>query len=266
MKRLATKATKSTKVICIFFVLFVPFVANFFAQDSTTIPLKRFAVIRVNQQDINRVPNDLRLIFADPVPDAEIVNTLNDATVRVGFTARLPKSSKTPQFGVIAPIGEELKINVAQLRAALSDAKAGDVTVPDSWDGMTIGLTQRSGVFADFGGFFLVQAPLQTMSVRSGFPMDQFVEVLCRILGMNAAQARTIRQTFAATPMAFFPIPTRYDMDVHDVKLHAGTGTLLQNGSKQGELALAWSDDERTYFLSGQLTEAEAVSTADSIQ
>jgi hypothetical protein len=66
--------------------------------------------------------------------------------------------------------------------------------------------------------------------------------------------------------MAFFPIPTRYDMDVHDVKLRAGAGTLLQNASKQGALALVWSDDDRTYFLSGQLTEAEALSTADSIQ
>jgi hypothetical protein len=264
MRRLATKGTK--RIQAAFLLFFVLFVANLFAQDTTSIPLKRFAVIRVDQQDINRVPNDLRLIFADPVPDAEVVNSLNDATTRVGFTARLPKSGKPVQFGVIAPISEQLTINVAELRAALRDAKASDLTVPDSWDGVTIDVKQRSGVFADFGGFFVVQAPLQTMSVRSGFPMDQFVEVLCRILGMNAAQARTIRQTFAATPMAFFPIPTRYDMDVHDVKLRAGTGTLLQNGSKQGELALAWSDDDRTYFLSGQLTEAEAVSTADSIQ
>jgi hypothetical protein len=83
---------------------------------------------------------------------------------------------------------------------------------------------------------------------------------------MNAGQARTIRQTFAVTPLAFFPIPTRYDMDVHQVKLRTGSGTLLQNSSKQGEIALAWSDDDRTYFLSGQLTEAQAIATADSIQ
>jgi len=266
MKKLATKGAKSTKVVWTLFVLFVPFVAILSAQDTTSIPLKRFAVIRVNQQDINRVPNDLRQIFADPVPDAEVVNSLKDATARAGFTARLPKSDKTPQFGVVAPVSEQLKISVAELRAALSEAKAGDVAVPDSWDGVTIDVTQRSGIFADFGGFFVVQAPIQTMSVRSGFPMDQFIEVLCRILGMNAAQARTMRQTFTATPIAFFPIPTRYDMDVHDVKLRTGTGTLLQNGSKQGEMALAWSDNDLTYFLSGQLTEAEAVSTADSIQ
>jgi hypothetical protein len=55
-------------------------------------------------------------------------------------------------------------------------------------------------------------------------------------------------------------------MDIHDVKLRTGTGTFMQNGSKQGEVALAWSDEDRTYFLSGQLTEAEAIATADSIR
>jgi hypothetical protein len=254
------------KLATTLFALFVPFVAYLSAQDTTSIALKRFEVVRADQADIARVPNDLRQIFADPVPDAEVVNSLNDATMRVGFTARLPKSDKAPQFGVVAPVGEQMKINTAELRHALADAKAGDVDVPDSWDGMTIDLQQRSGVFADFGNFFIVQAPLLTLNVRPGFPLDQFTEVLCRVLGMDAAQSRAIRQTFAVTPMAFFPIPRRYDMDVHQVKLRAGSGTLLQNGSKQGELALAWSDADRTYFLSGQLTEAEAIATADSVQ
>jgi len=244
----------------------VPFVANLFAQETTSIPLKRFEVIRINQADVQRVPNDIRPIFADPVPDAEVVSSLSDATMRVGFTARLPKSDKTPQFGVVSPVGEQLKVSVSELRSALAEAKATDVTVPDAWDGVTIDLLQRSGVFADFGDFFLVQAPVLSMSVRQGFPMDQFMEVLCRVLGMNAQQARSVRQRFAVTPMAFFPVPTKYDMDVHDVKLKTGSGTFMQNGSKLGEVALAWSDADRTYFLSGDLSEAKAIEIADSIQ
>ncbi|HEY2385244.1 MAG TPA: hypothetical protein VGK48_29060 [Terriglobia bacterium] len=236
------------------------------AQDSTTVKLSRFEIVRVDQADINRVPNDLRSIFADPVPDSEPVSDLSEATKRVGFTARLPKSDKPPQFGIVAPVGEQLKISVSELRKALQDAKAADLMVPDSWDGVTIELQQRSGVFADFGKFFLVQAPILTLTMRSSFPLDQFVEVLCRVLGMDAAQARSIRQTFMAMPMAFFPVPRKYDMDVHQVKLRAGSGTLFENGSKQGEMALAWSDADRNYFLSGLLTEAEAIAIADSIQ
>lgn len=263
---MAIKKGLSTKRLFALLVCFVPLAANLFAQDLTSVQLKRFEIIRADQPDINRVPNDLRPIFADPVPDSELVSDLNEATRKAGFTARLPKSDKPPQFGVIAPIGEQLKINAGELRKALADAKATDVTVPDSWDGVTIEMQQKRGIFADFGKFFLVQAPTQTFTMRSGFALDQFVEVLCRILGMNAVQARSIRQSFMAAPMAFFPIPRKYDLDVHQVKLRAGSGTLFQNGSRQGELALAWSDADRSYFLSGQLTEAQAVATADSIQ
>jgi hypothetical protein len=242
-------------------------VATLLGQDATvSVALKRFEVIRVSAADIQRVPNDLRLIFADPVPDAEVVNSLNDATMRAGFTARLPKSDKPPQFGVVAPVSEQIKIDVAGLRSALHDANADDVVVPDSWDGVTIDIKQRSGVFADFGGFFFVQAPPLTLTVRSGFPLDQFTEVLCRVLQIPAAQAREIRERYGATPINFFPISRKYDMDIHEVKLRSGAGLLMQNGSKQGELALAWSDADRTYFLSGQLTETQAIATADSIQ
>src|SRR5579862_953658 len=104
--------TKSSVIMIFIFVPFVLFVANLYAQNPTTVALKRFEIIRVDQADINCVPNDLRQIFADPVPDSELVSGLSEVTKRVGFTARLPKSDRTPQFGVVAPIGKELKISI----------------------------------------------------------------------------------------------------------------------------------------------------------
>jgi hypothetical protein len=223
-------------------------------------------VIRVDTQDIERVPSSLRQIFADPLPDAEVVNNLNDAATRAGFTARLPKADKPQQVGVISPTSVQLKINVAELRVALNDAKATGVVVPDAWDGLTVNLQQRAGVFVDFGDFFLAQAPARTLSVEKELPLDQFIEVLLRVLGMDAMQARDMRQAFLAAPAGFFPIPKRFEMDIHPVKLRTGSGLFLQNASKQGEVAMAWSDSDRTYFLSGFVTESQAVSMADSLQ
>ena len=119
-----TRSTRGTRRIRSFLCLlcFLCSVPSY-AQYS----LKRFEVIRVDANDIDRVPSSLRQIFADPVPDAEVVGSLNDATTRVGFTAKLPKSDKTPQFGVISPTSEQLKINVGELRAALNEAKASGV-------------------------------------------------------------------------------------------------------------------------------------------
>ena len=269
--RLATKGTKSTKgniknfvryLLCFLCLLWLISPVPSFAQ----IVLNRFEVIRVDSQDIERVPGSLRQIFADPLPDAEVVNNLTDATTRAGFTARLPKSDKPQQVGVISPTSVQLKINVAELRAALNDAKATGVVVPDAWDGLTMNLQQGAGVFVDFGDFFIAQAPARTLSAEKGLPVEEFLEVLLRVLGMDAMQARALRQAFAAAPAGFFPIPKRFEMDIHPVKLRTGSGLFLQNASKQGEVALAWSDADRTYFLSGFVTESQATAMADTLQ
>jgi hypothetical protein len=220
----------------------------------------------VDSEDIQRVPGSLRQIFADPLPDAEVVNNLTDATTRAGFTPRLPKSDKPQQIGLISPTSVQLKINVAELRAALNDAKATDVMVPDAWDGLTMNVQQRAGVFVDFGDFFLAQAPARTLSAEGSLPVPEFMEVLLRVLGMDARQARELRESFAAAPAGFFPIPKRFEMDIHPVKLRSGTGLFLQNASKQGEVAMAWSDADRTYFLSGFVTEPQATGLADALQ
>ena len=70
----------------------------------------------------------------------------------------------------------------------------------------------------------------------------------------------------AANPAVFFPIPTQYEMDIHEVRLNSGSGLLLQNGSKIGDLALVWSTADYIYFLTGALTETQAIELVNSIQ
>jgi len=89
---------------------------------------------------------------------------------------------------------------------------------------------------------------------------------LFRVVGIDAPDARTLRQKFAANPAVLFPIPIRYEMDIHEVRLNSGSGLLLQNGSKIGDLALVWSTADHIYFLTGGLTEAQVIELANSIQ
>src|SRR5207244_1009880 len=98
-------------------------------------------------------------------------------------------------------------IGVGDLADALREAKATNVTVPQNWDRITIAIEQGWGILADYGNFLITQAPPLTLNAPSGFPLDQFVEVLSRVVGVNAPAARTLRQNFAANPAAFFPIP-----------------------------------------------------------
>ena len=238
----------------------------FTLQSSQAVALKRFEVLRVDPAGMERLPPSLRAIFRDPVPGAEPVDSLDEAVKRAGFDPRLPKSTNTPQFGVMDPVHAQITIGVADLNRALTEMKGTDVAIPQNWDGITIGIEQGRGILADYGDFFITQAPALTLSVPAGFPFDQFVEVLSRAVGMNAAEARTLSRRFAANPAVLFPISVRYDMDIREVRLNSGPGLLLQNASKIGELALAWSSADRSYFVTGQLTEAEAIDLANSIQ
>jgi hypothetical protein len=55
-------------------------------------------------------------------------------------------------------------------------------------------------------------------------------------------------------------------MDIREVQLTSGPGLLVQNAGKGGELAFMWSTTDRSYFLSGLITEDEAIALANSLQ
>ena len=244
-------------------LLFLLFLA---LQSPQSIELKRFEILRVDEQQMERLPLSLRAIFADPSPRAEPVDTVDQAAARAGFTPRLPKSSDKPELGVMDSIRGEATIKIAEINAALHDSNIPDVAIPKEWDGVSIGIQQPPGILADYGAFILTQAPPLKLTVPSGFPLDRFMEVISRVLGINAKDASTIREKFTASAALFFPIGKRFDMDIHEVRLNSGSGMLLQNGDKIGELALAWSTADRTYFITGQLTEQQAIEVANSIQ
>jgi hypothetical protein len=235
-------------------------------QAVQPVTLKRFEVLRVDRADIERLPESLRGVFADPSPSAEAVATADEAAARAGFTPRLPKSTDKLEFGVTDSFKGQATIHIDELNAALRNANASDIAIPREWDGVEITIQQGSGILTDYGGFFITQAPPLTLTAPSGFPLDRFMEAIFRILGVNAMEASKLREKFAANPAAFFPIGTRYEMDIHEVRLNSGSGMLLQNADRIGELAFAWSTTDRSYFITGQLTEAKVIEIANSIQ
>jgi hypothetical protein len=235
-------------------------------QAQQAFLLKRFEVLRVDSDEIRKVPGSVRAVFMSPVPDGEPVKDLEEATRRAGFTPRLLKSPSVSQFVVTDPVDVTIKINASELSAALRESKVSDMAVPQQWDGAVITLHQDRGILTDYGDFLIAQAPPLTLKTPSGFSIDQFFEILFRIAGIDAAKARALRQDFAANPASFFPIASRYDMDNRQVRLSSGSGLLLQNAEKGGELALMWSDGERSYFLSGLLSEDRAIATGNALQ
>jgi hypothetical protein len=235
-------------------------------QSTQTVALKRFEVVRVNPSGMETLPESLRPLFADPTPGADAIGSVEEAAVRAGFTPRLPKSENKPDFGVIPAVHGEATISISELNAALSNAHATDVTVPQDWNNVKITIQQEAGILADYGGFLITQAPPLTLIAPAGFPLDRFMEIVFRIIGMSASDARVLRGKFAANPTAFFPIPPRFDMDIHEMRLNSGSGMILQNADKVGDLAFAWSSADRSYFITGHLTEAQVEEIANSVK
>jgi hypothetical protein len=238
----------------------------FALQSTQAVALKKFEVVRVNPSGMETLPESLRPIFADPTPGADAIDTVEEAAVRTGFTPRLPKSESKPEFGVIPPIHGEATINVNELNAALRNAQATDVVLPQDWNNVKITIQQAAGILADYGNFLLTQAPPLTITAPAGFPLDRFMEIVFRIVGMSAPDARALREKFATNPMVFFPIPPRFEMDIHETRLNSGSGMILQNADKIGDLAFAWSSADRSYFITGHLTEAQALEIANSLK
>jgi hypothetical protein len=253
---------RNSSLLCILcFLWFLPLL------QSQTLALKRFDVIRADSDGINKVPQSLRNIFEGPVQNlASPVANVEEAARRLGYAPRLPASAKPMELFITDPVRDDSKIAVAELTDGLREAKITDASVPQAWNGVTIQLRQGAGLIADYGEFFIAQSPPMTMSVPDGFPLDQFLEVLLRLAGIPSADARTLRQKFAAGPALYFPIPPRYEMDIKEVRLNSGAGLLLQNADKGGELAFMWSTEDRSFFLSGLMTEDEAIRLANSLR
>src|ERR1044071_9247039 len=110
------------------------------AQQPAVLELKRFEVIRVNPDELRRLPAEMRAIFGDPLADGQLVDSIDEATKRAGFTPRLLEGKTVERVFVSKSVNEEVKVSAAALTTALSDAKVADVSVPSNWDGVVIRL------------------------------------------------------------------------------------------------------------------------------
>jgi hypothetical protein len=121
---------------------------------------------------------------------------------------------------------------------------------------------------------FIQSAPI-TLIVPDSFPLDGFIELLLRINGLTASEARDRRNRFAANPALLMFLPSDFKADVREFSVASGHGFLVFNGDSQnrrcgfcprpGETLAVWSSPERMYNLKGPLTPGQAIAFAESV-
>jgi hypothetical protein len=206
-----------------------------------------------------------------------------EAAALAGFTPNLPAS---PIEGLSALDGlsvregaiQPMTIRVADLTAGLqrTGISTTDVRVPSEWDGVVIQQKSGPSIFARYGSTMFIQTAPIVLIAPDRFPLDAFIEVLLRINGLSASEARDRRNRFAANPALLMFLPSDFKAEVREFSGPSGHGLLVFNGDGQtqrcgfcprpGETLMAWSSPERMYNLMGPLTPEQAIAFANSVK
>lgn len=223
----------------------------------------RFDVLSASGSDFDALPMSVRPLLKYPHPAETPAASLAEATRIAGFVPHLPQLLHNPKLSTIDPMTTESRIHVADLRTALDLARVGDVIVPDDWDGSVVGMQISGGIGARYNNedVYLAQRLPVTWSTSPDLPLGEVMEVLFRIVGINAAEAADLRNRFAAGPGDFLHVAPRYHLQPREVQLQTGRALLL----KGSRLMLIWSTPDRCYFLSGSLSEGRIIAIANSV-
>jgi hypothetical protein len=205
----------------------------------------------------------------------EVVADVTQAASLAGFTPGLPAASALPgkpTLSVISSMRFQLTLDATELRSALKNAGVGDIDVPDTWQGNSLGIDIGPIVGADYAEIdaSLLQTRPFTLVTPQDFDTAKLVEIAFRLLHLNRSQARDLAQTFATTPSLFLGIPADERASIEIVSLHSGPGVYVgeydENTGQLQRTTLVWSTPARIYALSSTLDRNSAVAAAETVR
>jgi hypothetical protein len=212
--------------------------------------LNRVEVIRVDFSDLPMRAQ----VTGDSSPQA--VQDLDAAERKVGFRPSLPASGvlpANPSITVIGPMVAEQTIHIAELQSALNKVGAKDVQVPPEWEGVqfraNIGPIVNLGYGGDVG---ILEAKPIDLSIPAGFPLQYFVEVVFRSVGVSGREAQALAQKFMTNPAWLMDIPADEVANVEQVSLQAGPALLIEefnDDGTPGRVTVLRSTSERMYCV-----------------
>ena len=258
-------------------ILIVSALAWLWTPDVSSYPslwATRFDLLPLGRSELGALPATVRGVLLSSDPPEISVSDFAEAVRRAEFEPRLPLSDglghalPSPKLSVVAPVRKNVTIHAAQIEAALMRIQGSDLLVPWAWDGVILEVNISAGILADYGRMRLGQRLPLEYRAPDDFPVDQFLEVLFRICGITAAEAAALGKRFHEHPAEFLLLSPRYPVNPREVQIASGTGVVLRYLSDDGleRLTLAWTARDRAYFLSGAITEVEAMAIANALK
>jgi hypothetical protein len=245
---------------CVICVVAVPATRAVAQRIWDQLFLTNVEVLRVNS---GAVPWNISVRSA---PQAIDVDTPAAAAKEAGLSPILPPG--VPKLAVMGRIDVDLSLSTGQLREALQRAGALDIRVPDEWDGVKVGIHVSPIIVATYpDDITLMQLKPIGLTAPVGFAIEDFAEVTFRIVGLNSTEAKRMAAQFTANPSWFLGIPQDEMVEIRETPLRSGKGMLIEEydeDTKAMTTALIWSTSDRTFLLSGKMSEKRAIAIANA--
>ena len=267
---LAGAATASLAMAAL---LAVPSVRVFAQQVWQRLTAGRIEVVRV---DFDSLPDEAKSLSAHliqkPAPPQSAASA-EEAARLAGFPPRLPAPgilAGSPRLSVLGPMSFGTTIQAADLELALRKAGVSDQPVPRQWDGAQIALAIGFTVTATWSDdTWFMQGLPPVISMPTGFDLGGFLGAVLRAAGMRSADARQLGRRIAASPAMLLGIGGEEQVNIRDVKLRSGPGTVMEDFDEHGRrerVAVVWSAPDRIYLLSGGFDVEKAIAVANAVE
>ncbi len=232
--------------------------------------LRRVEVVRVDLSGLSDGSSLRARVLQHPGQMTKVADA-ESARVQAGFTPRLPQPgllNGVPQLSVMGPVTFGTTLKLDDLRQLLSTAGLAGETLPPEWEGASITAQTGGLVMAEWhdSDTMLLQGPPLRVAVPQHFDLRAFTVLCLRGLRVPQAEAERLGARIAKEPAWMLPIGIGQKVDIQEVTLHTGTGTMVYNTDDPSRLTLFWNTPDRIYLLSGPLGVSLAIAIANRIE
>lgn len=244
-------------------------------------------------QAISRVLSDEVTVTQKPQKPEPVADAAA-ASKAAGFPVQLLSGETPSNLLLESGAGMQMKLNRDRMQAILDEAGRGDLRIPASVDGATVGVRVPAGVMAFYGNcgdvaagkgilpssrdgaggreadatcISLVELPSPVVSAPQEIDPAQIAQVALQFLGMSANDAASFTQTVDWTSTLVLPI-VRGQSKYEQVHVNGNEAALVRpaNAAKSGHYSLMWVDNGIVFGLSGTGDDTTAINLASQLQ
>ena len=254
----------------------------FRVKKFSALPFDQTRIDKLQQLDKDRMfmVFDKTQTLREPGPP-QIVSSLGAASSAAGFHVAspgyLPAGLIADTIRVDGAGEAKLSVSEAKLRALLDALDLRDVQVPAGIDGKEIQVRKAPVVIQQFHGTgklhaALLQSNSPEIGVPAGIDVPKLAEIGLRILGLDQSEAHHIATNTDWRTTLLVPVPLNAST-FRQVTVRGQQGLMITTASKDpsGEERRAvtivlWSEGDKVFATTGNLTNKDILQMAESVQ